>query len=168
MSAYFEVQAKHLQQQDNGLIKSVKTLLLIDALSFTEAEARITEELSFGSRDLVVTTIKRSNISEIVEVGDSDLWFKVKVTYTTAEEDSEKEKKITLYLLVNAFDVTEAKERTEEHLSEMLVPFEVPSVVETKFAGVLHHDPAKPRERVTAPEPANPNAELNAKHSEEE
>lgn len=167
MSAYFEVQAKHLQQQDNGLIKAVKTLLLIDALSFTEAEARMIQELA-QSRDLVVTTIKRSNIAEVVEVGDSDLWFKVKVTYTMADEDSEKEKKITLYLLVNAFDVTEAKERTEEHLKEMLMPFEVPSVVETKFAGVLHHDPIKPRERVTAPEPANPNAELNAKHSEEE
>jgi len=167
MSQYFEVQAKHLQQQDNGLIKAVKTLLLIDAMSFTEAEARITEELA-QSRNLAVTTIKRSNISEIVEVGDSDLWFKVKVTYVAASEDSEKEKKITLYLLVNAFDVTEAKERTEEHLKEMLVPFEVPSVVETKFAGVLHYDPAKPRERVTTPEPANPNAELNAKHSEEE
>lgn len=166
MSTYFEVQAKHLQQQDNGLIKVVKTLLLIDALSFTEAEARMIEELS-QSRDLVVATCKRSNIVEIVEVGDSDLWFKVKVTYTATEEDSEKEKKITLYLLVNAFDVTEAKERTEEHLSEMLVPFEVPSVVETKFAGVIHHDPAKPRERVTAPEPTNPNAELDAKHGEE-
>jgi len=115
MSQYFEVQAKHLQRQDNGLIKVVKTLLLIDAMSFTEAEARITEELA-QSRDLAVTTIKRSNISEIVEVGDSDLWFKVKVTYVAASEDSEKEKKITLYLLVNAFDVTEAKERTEEHL----------------------------------------------------
>jgi len=167
MSAYFEVQAKHLQQQDNGLIKAVKTLLLIDALSFTEAEARITEELA-QSRELVVTTIKRSNIAEVVEVGDSDLWFKVKVTYTTADEDSDKEKKVSLYLLVNAFDVTEAKERTEEHLKEMLVPFEVPSVVETKFAGVLHYDIAKPRERVTAPEPANPNSELNAKHNEEE
>lgn len=167
MSQYFEVQAKHLQQQDNGLIKVVKTLLLIDALSFTEAEARITEELA-QSRELVVTTIKRSNIAEVVEVGDSDLWFKVKVTYTTADEDSDKEKKVSLYLLVNAFDVTEAKERTEEHLKEMLVPFEVPSVVETKFVGVLHHDPIKPRERVTTPEPANPNAELNAKHSEEE
>jgi len=166
MSAYFEVQAKHLQQQDNGLIKAVKTLLLIDALSFTEAEARITEELA-QSREFVVTTIKRSNIAEIVEVGDSDLWFKVKVTYTMADEDSDKEKKVSLYLLVNAFDVTEAKERTEEHLKEMLVPFEVPSVVETKFAGVLHYDIAKPRERVTAPESANPNAAIDAKHGEE-
>jgi hypothetical protein len=166
MSQYFEVQAKHLQQQDNGLVKTTKTLLLIDALSFTEAEARITQELS-GSRELVVTTIKRSNISEVVEVGDSDLWFKVKVTYSTADDESEKEKKITLYLLVNAADVTEAKERTEDHLSGMLVPFEVPSVVETKFAGVLHHDSAKPRERVTAPEPTNPNIELDVKNEEE-
>ena len=164
MPQYFEVQAKHLQ--DNGLIKAAKTLLLIDALSFTEAEARITQELS-DSRELMVATIKRSNISEIVEVGDSDLWFKVKVTYSTADDESDKEKKITLYLLVNAFDVTEAKERAEEHLSEMVVPFEVPSVVETKFVGVLHYDPAKPRERVTAPEPTNPNAGLDANHEEE-
>ena len=90
MPQYFEVQAKHLQ--DNGLIKAAKTLLLIDALSFTEAEARITQELS-DSRELMVATIKRSNISEIVEVGDSDLWFKVKVTYSTADDESDKDRK---------------------------------------------------------------------------
>ena len=167
MSTWFEVQAKHLQVQENGLVKSVKTLMLIDALSFIEAEARIIGEFgaSQGSRELVVSTIKRSNIAEVVEVGDSELWFKVKVTYSAVDEDSDKEKKVTLYLLVNAFDVTEAKERTEDHLKEMLVPFEVPSVVETKFAGILHYNPDNARERPSLPEPSDPNEALEAKHN---
>lgn len=150
MPEYFECQAKYLKQMDNGLIKAAKTLLLVDALSHTEAETKTINEL-WDNRDLVVATVKRSNIAEVVEHGDSDLWFKCKITYSAQDEDSEKEKKITLYILVNAADVTEAKERAEKHLDSMLVPFQVPKVEETKFSGIVHHLASETRVGPTKP-----------------
>lgn len=167
MPEYFLTKSKFLQQQDNGLIKAVTEQHLVDALSFTEAETRIQQELA-DSRELVLVSCARSKIREVVERQDGGLWFKVKVTYVVAPEDSEKEKKITLELLVEADDAQEAYEYTQEHLKEMLVPFEIPEVKETKIVSVFHYIGGL---RAQASQPAkaeNPNAAIDAKHNEEE
>ena len=166
MPEYFETKSRFLQQQDNGLIKAVTEIHLVDALSFTEAEARIGTELA-GCRDLVLVTCKRSNIAEVVEHGGYDLWFKVKITYTATIEDSEKEKKIVLYLLVEAATVVMAEERARYHLKDMLVPFEIPKVEETKICSVFHHVGGRAQIAASA-KAENPNANLDAKHNEEE
>lgn len=167
MPEYFETKSKFLQQQDNGLVKAVTELHLVDAMTFTEAETRIHAELAGERRELILVTCKRSNISEVVEYGDTDLWFRVKITYTATIEDSDKEKKIVLHLLVNANDVTEAETRTRKHLETMLVPFEIPSIVETKIANVFHYVSGL-RAKVEAAKTENPNAAIDAKHGEEE
>ncbi len=52
---------------ENGTIKKVTEIYLVDALTFTEAEARITSETApYISGDFDVVTIKRTNYSEIV------------------------------------------------------------------------------------------------------
>ena len=167
MPEYFETKSRFLQQQDNGLIKAVTEIHLVDALSFTEAEARIGTELA-GCRDLVLVTCKRSKVAEVVERHDGGLWFRVKVTYTTQDEDSDKEKKITLELLVEADDAQEAYEYTQEHLKDMLVPFEIPKVEETKIVSVLHHIGGLRAQMAASAKAENPNANLDAKHNEEE
>jgi hypothetical protein len=139
MAEWFQTRVKFLKQQDNGLIKAVTEQYLVDALSFTEAEARIQQEVQEGMREVTLVSVARSNIKEVVVYGDTDMWFKVKVTYSAQDEESEKEKKITLYLLVNANDVQEAYERTQEHLKEMLVPFQIPKVEESPIREVYEH-----------------------------
>jgi hypothetical protein len=86
-----------------------------------------------------MVAIAKSPIKEVVFYGDTDLWFKCKVTYELMDEDTEKVKKLTLYLLVNASDAREAFDRTTEHLKEMLVPFQIPKVEETKIADVYQY-----------------------------
>jgi Domain of unknown function (DUF4494) len=139
MPEWFHTKVKFLKQNENGLIKAVTEQYLVDALSFTEAEARVQQEVSEGQREVTLVSVARSNIREVVVYGDTDLWFKVKVTYVVNDEESEKNKKVTLYLLVNANDVQEAYERTQEHLKEMLVPFQIPKVEETPINEVYEH-----------------------------
>lgn len=136
MPEWFQTKVKFLRQMDNGLIKRISEQYLVDAMSFTEAESRITMELADNQREVTMVAITKSNIREVVFYGDTDLWFKAKVTYSVADEDTEKEKKVTTYLLVNANDVRETYDRVQEHLKEMLVPFQIPQIQETQIMEV--------------------------------
>lgn len=142
MSEWFQTKVKFLRQMDNGLIKQITEQYLVDAMSFTETEARVMQEVGEGMREVTMMSVARSPIKEVVFYGDTDLWFKVKVTYSLMDEETEKEKKITTYFLVNANDVKEAYERTEEHLKEMLVPFQIPKIEESPIIDVYQYEKA--------------------------
>ena len=66
MATWFECKVKYDKMSENGMPKAVTEPYLVDALSFTEAEARITEEITpFISGDYKVTAVKRTNTAEI-------------------------------------------------------------------------------------------------------
>lgn len=70
---------------------------LVDALSFTEAEARIIEEITpFISGEFTVSDIKRANYSELFfcEEDAADRWFKCKLFFITLDEKSGAERKL--------------------------------------------------------------------------
>ncbi len=142
MGEWFQSKVKFLRQMDNGLIKQITEQYLVDAMSFTECEARVMQEVGEGMREVTMMAVAKSNIKEVVFYGDTDMWFKTKVTYNMMDEDTEKEKKITTYMLVNANDVKEAYERTEEHLKEMLVPFQIPKIEESPIIDVYQYEKA--------------------------
>jgi hypothetical protein len=139
MSEWFQAKVKFLRQMDNGLIKQVTEQYLVDAMSFTETETRVLQEVGEGMKELTMMSVARSNIKEVVVYGDTELWFKTKVTYSDLDTETEKEKKVTTYLLVNANDVKEAYERTGEHLKEMLVPYQIPKIEESPIVEVYQY-----------------------------
>lgn len=144
MAEWFHAKVKFLRQMDNGLVKQVKEEYLVDAMSFTEAESRVTEECK-DYKELTLDAIARSHIKEIVIYGDTDLWFKCRVEYRLMDDESEKESKVVTYLLINANDSKEAYERCQEHLKEMLVPFEIPKVEKTKIIEIYEYQKQAPK-----------------------
>ena len=128
---------KYQKEEENGKVKNVTEPYLVDAMSFTEAEARIYEELGSIIRgEFIVSGISKSRIIDIFHYDDSDVWYKCKVTYSV-EEESGKEKKIKNYMLVTASDVKQAYERIFESLNNMLVPFTVPEILETPIVEIF-------------------------------
>ena len=136
MPEWFQTRVKYLKQMPNGLIQRVSEQYLVNAMSFTEAEARIIVEVQGGQREITMASIAKSNINEVVFYGDTERWHKCKVTYVVTDEEAEKEKKVTTYLLVNAEDVKEAYDRLQEHLKDMLVPFQIPKIEESPIVEV--------------------------------
>ena len=66
MSNWFETKVRYDKMMENGMQKKVNEPYMVDALSFTEAEARTIEELTpFISGDFSISAVKRTNISEI-------------------------------------------------------------------------------------------------------
>lgn len=129
MNSWFTVKVKYTKQLDNGALKRVSEPYLIAAMTFTDAEARIYEELGTIIRgEFHVMGIARTELHDIFAYDDADTWYKVKVKYETADADSEKTRKVSQNFLVSAGSVKEAYERIKESLSTLMVEFEIPSI----------------------------------------
>jgi hypothetical protein len=88
---WFRAKIRYEKTEENGMNKRVSENYLVDALSFTEAEARIIDEVTpFISGEFTVTDLKRENISELFssEADKDDRWYKIKVAFVTLDEKS--------------------------------------------------------------------------------
>ncbi|HSJ66924.1 MAG TPA: DUF4494 domain-containing protein [Anditalea sp.] len=154
MRTWFLCKVKYAKENEQGLLKNVSEQYLVDAVSFTEAEARIYDMLGSVIRgDFQVTNISKSNIVDVFFYEDVDIWHKCKITYVVADADSGKEKKVTQYMLVTAHNVKEAYERIYESMSNMLVTFNVPDVNESPIVEIFPYE--KEDEELLPPPGAN-------------
>ena len=129
MNNWFTVKVKYTKQLENGSFKRVTEPYLLAAMTFTDAEARIYEELGQIIRgEFNVVGITRTEIHDIFLYDDADVWYKVKLTYDSADADGEKAKKVTQNFLVSAHSVKEAYERIKESLATLLVDFVIPMI----------------------------------------
>ncbi|HLV43193.1 MAG TPA: DUF4494 domain-containing protein [Brumimicrobium sp.] len=142
MNNWFTVKVKYTKQLEDGRLKRVTEPYLVDSVSFTDAEARIHEEIGQSIQgEFLVTGISKTDYADIFYYEDSDVWYKCKLTYVTVDGDEGKEKKISSNFLVTASTVKEAYDRILESLSDMTVSFEVPSIMITPIVEVLPYNP---------------------------
>lgn len=136
MNNWFTVKVKYTKQLENGTFKRVTEPYLLAAMTFTDAEARIYEELGEIIRgEFQVVSIARTEIHDIFNYEDSDVWFKVKMTFV--DEEDEKSKKVTQEFLVTAETGKIAYERIQESLSTLMVSFELPEIKKTPIVEVF-------------------------------
>ena len=151
MQTWFSCKVKYQKEDEQGRVKNVSEAYLVDALSFTESEAKIYEEI--GQRimgEFQVTSIVKSRIMDVFEYPDSDTFYQCKVTYMIVDGDSGKEKKVTNLMLVTAHHVKEAYERIHESLNNMLVTFIVPEIKESPIIEVFKHVKEPGSEKIPA------------------
>jgi hypothetical protein len=130
MNNWFTVKVKYTKQLENGQFKRVSEPYLLAAMTFTDAEARIYEELgSIIKGEFNVIGITRTEIHDIFAYDDADVWYKVKITYDSEAADDEKAKKVAQNFLVSAHSVKDAFDRIKESLSTLMVDFQIPSII---------------------------------------
>lgn len=87
MLAYIEAKVRFKKQLENGKIKDVVEPYLVKADSFTEAEARVTKEVTpYISGEFSVAAVTKSNVSEIFYDPNGDRWYKVKANFIHIDE----------------------------------------------------------------------------------
>ena len=137
MANWFECKVRYDKMMENGLQKKVNEPYLVDALSFTEAEARIIEEMTpFISGDFSISAVKRTKISEIFWDDTADKWYLVKCNFITIDEKTAVEKKSSTLILVAASDFRGALDNFMEGMKGTLADFEIASIVETPLMDV--------------------------------
>lgn len=139
MHTWFECKIRYEKVMENGMNKKVTEPYLVDALSFTEAEARIIEEMTpFISGVFTVSDIKQANYSELFpsEEESADRWYKVKLVFITLDEKSGAEKRCSSYVLVQAANTDDAVKKLHEGMKGTMADYQIASVTETAIMDV--------------------------------
>jgi len=156
MNNWMTVKVRYTKQLDNGAFKRVTEPYVLAAMSFTDAETRIYEELGNIIRgEFTVVSITRTEFHDIFHYEDADVWYKSVISYGTEDEDTGKTKKVKNTFLVTASSVAEATERTKESLSTMMVDFNIDAVSITPIVDLFPYNEESLDKEISrfAPEP---------------
>lgn len=135
---WYECKVKYRKTHETGEQKVTTETYLLDAVSYTEAEARISEEMqSLTSEEYMITNIRVANICEVHPWEKGDRWFKSKVALIAYDEESGKERKTNQYLLVQANDVKEAYDQTIEAMKGTMGDYNIPAISESPIMDVF-------------------------------
>ena len=144
---WFECKIRYEKTVEDGTQKPVTEMYVVDALSFSEAEERITEEVSaYVSGSFDVKDIKKAAFGEIFFSDDSnaDRWFKTKLQFIILDEKSGKEKKSSVNFLVQAGTFREALSNIEEGMKGTMQDYVISSINETTIMDVFEYKKSTP------------------------
>lgn len=138
MSQWFETKVKYDKTLETGNIKTVTEPYLVDALSFTEAEARITEEMQpYISGEFTVSAVKKVRLDDIFYDDSGDKWYKVKINMITIDEKTAAEKRTPSYYLVQASEFKYALETFMKGMNGTMFDYEIAQITETPLLDVF-------------------------------
>ena len=151
LHTWFTCKVSYEKTLENGMNKKVTEPYLVDALSFTEAEARIIEEMTpYVSGEFTVSDVSRARYSELFYAEDdinASYWYKVKLGFITLDEMTGAEKKTFTNVLVQATDLRDAVKRLDAGMKGCMADYIIVSVAETPIVDVYPYE---------APADANP------------
>ena len=139
---WFECKVRYEKTMEDGTIKKVTEVYVVDALSFSEAEKRITEEMSlYVSGELENSNLKIAPYKEIFfEVSDlADKWYKAKLAFITIDEKTDKEKKTSVNYLVNAGNFNSALKNINEIMEGTMIDYQTCNLTETTIMNVFEY-----------------------------
>ena len=139
---WFECKIAYEKMMEDGLQKKVKENYVVDALSFTEAESRIMEEMSsYISGEFTIEDIKIASYKEIFfsEEEMADKWYKAKLQFITIDEKTEKEKRSNVNYLVQAGTLKGAVNNIESVMGTTMIDYVIATVAETTLMDVFEY-----------------------------
>lgn len=145
-ATWFECKIQYEKIMEDGLQKKVVETYTIDALSFTEAEQRIMEEMSsLISGEFTIKDIKIAPYKEIFFSDEemADRWYKTKLQFITIDEKTAKEKRSAVNYLVNAGTLNGAVKNIDEVMGGTMVDYVISSIAETSLMDVYEYNQSK-------------------------
>ena len=140
---WFECKIRYEKVMEDGTQKKVTEQYVVDALSFSEAEERIIEEISsYISGEFEVTDVRKAPYKEVFfDDGDncSDRWYKAKLDFITIDEKTEKEKRTNVFYLVQAGTFDGARKNIDLVMGGTMIDYEACAVAETKIMDVFEY-----------------------------
>ena len=143
---WFICKIRYEKTMDDGLQKKVTEQYVVDALSFTEAEARIIEQMSsYISGEFDVVEIDRCVFKEVFfsDEDTADKWYKAKLKFITIDEKTDKEKKTPVYYLVQAGSFEGSRKNIDEVMGGTMIDYIIDTVGEAKIMDVFEYTAKK-------------------------
>ena len=141
MNNWYECSVRYEKLADTGLSKRSAESYLVDAMSVTEAEARLVEEITpFSSTgEIVISTIKRAKIAELFlnDNDEDDKYSRCKVLFIVLDEKNGVEKNTPVTMIVKASSLANAVAVIEREMSRTTHDYSIAAVVETNIMDVF-------------------------------
>lgn len=161
--SWFECKIKYEKTADDGSIKPASESYLVNALSFTEAEARITKEMEpFISGEFRLENVKRVKIEELFDFDDetdADRWYRSKVNFVTIDEEKGIEKKTGHVMFIKASNMQKAMKNLLRGMEGTMADYEIASMNETPIMDVYQYEPVENVSPIDDNKPVPPAAE---------
>lgn len=141
-ATWFECKIRYEKVMEDGLQKKVTEQYVVDALSFSEAEKRIIEEMSaYISGEFEVTDVKKAQYKEVFfsDAANDDRYYKAKLQFITIDEKTEKEKRSNVTYLVQAATLDGAVKNINEVMDGTMIDYEKSNIAETKVMDIFEH-----------------------------
>ena len=139
-ATFFECKVRYEKVMEDGLQKKVTEQYVVDAISFSEAEERIIEEMSdYISGEFEVTDVKKAQYKEIFFDDGGDRWYKAKLMFITIDEKTDKEKRSAVVYLVEATSLDNAVQNINEVMQGTMIDYEKSNIAETKIMDVFEY-----------------------------
>ena len=139
---WFECKIRYEKIMEDGLPKKINEVYVVDALSFSEAEERIIEEMSsYISGEIEIVDVKIAPYREVFFADDNlaDQWFKAKLSFITIDERTNKEKRTSMMYLVNAGNISSAINNIDKVMSGTMIDYVTTSISATKIFDVFEY-----------------------------
>ena len=139
---WFEAKVRYEKVMEDGLQKKVTELYVIDALSYSEAETRIMDEMSsYISGEYDVADLKKAAYKEVFfsDKETDDRWYKAKLEFITIDEKTEKQKRSAVTYLVQAATLDGAVKNINEVMNGTMIDYEKSNIAETKVVDVFEY-----------------------------
>ncbi len=164
-ATWFETKIRYEKTMEDGMQKKVTEQYVVDALSFTEAESTIIEEMKvYISGEFKITDIKPAAYGEIFfsDADADDKWYKAKLQFITIDEKTEKEKRSTVTYLVQAGSLPGAVKHIDQVMGGTMIDYVIGGINETQIMDVFEHN-AKTKQPEKNDVPEYENAEQTEK-----
>jgi hypothetical protein len=139
MASWYICKIKIERIQEDGTQKKITEPYLVNAVSYTEVEARMAEFLEQEHAEYTIAGISKANISDIFPNEQGDKWYKAKVSFVSLDEAAGKEKKINQFMLIQSIDFEHATKELLDQFKNFTVPYDIHSLVETPIFDVIEY-----------------------------
>lgn len=137
MTNWFLGRVSFDEEQGNGSLKKVSEDYLVNAYSFTEAEAKLVEEMGVDGR-FEVQSVKKEKVWELRRSeNENGLFFKSKLALITLDEKSGKEKMTSVNVYTQNEKIDDVHKSIDDIMRESMMAFKVTSITETKIVGII-------------------------------
>ena len=138
MNNWFTAKVRYTKQNEDGTFKRVSEPYLVNAMTFTDAESRIYEELGSIIRgEFSITGCNPTSYDDVVAYADVDYWFEAKVRMNVADMDATKPKMATKKILVSGADISDAFDNVKEVISKYMTDVEVIGISKTQIVDIF-------------------------------
>lgn len=137
MATWYECKFKYNREDQNGNVVTVNECYLVDAVSFTDAESRVYQEIGSNYREFALLKVAKYPLHELIHCEEGLTWYKSKVAITSLDEKSGKEKKLKQTIVVNGNTIKEAYDRIEEVFSDSTSDYQILDIVTTAIVEIM-------------------------------